>query len=210
MPSAILVYSFPAPLGRRGTAAVAVIGLHVVLVAGLVLGLAVHWPEVTATLPPPITYTRATPEPTPPLRVLSGAPDWHFPLPQPVEPPPIVTVDPPVPTGPIERVAPAPDGAGTVADASVLVRAARKLSGEEPLYPAAARRLGEQGAVVVRVLVGVDGRVRRVELAATSGSPRLDEAAAAAVRQWRFEPAATAGGAVESWATLRVRFRLTE
>ncbi|MBS0396095.1 MAG: energy transducer TonB [Proteobacteria bacterium] len=210
MPSAILVYSFPAPLGRRGTAAVAVIGLHVVLVAGLVLGLAVHWPDVPVTLPRPITYTRATPERTPPLQVPDGARDWHFRVAQPVEPPPIVTIEPPAPTGPVERAEPAPVGHGAAADTSVLLRSARKLSGEEPLYPAAARRLGEQGAVLVRVRVGADGRAHDVEIAGSSGSPRLDEAAVAAVRRWRFEPAATAGGPIESWTTLRVRFRLTE
>jgi protein TonB len=81
---------------------------------------------------------------------------------------------------------------------------------EEPPYPAAARRLGEQGVVVVRVLVGIDGAVARAEVATSSGSPRLDNAALASLRRWRFAPANSGSGPVESWMSLRIVFRLTD
>jgi len=91
----------------------------------------------------------------------------------------------------------------------VVSRAARVLRSDEPPYPAAARRLGEQGVVVVRVRVAADGRAEQIELAGSSGSARLDEAALRSVRGWLFRPAESGAGPVESWITLRVIFRLT-
>jgi TonB family protein len=56
----------------------------------------------------------------------------------------------------------------------------------EPDYPETARERHVQGAVVLNVLVGVDGTVQ--ELKVVSGEPLLTPAAADAVRQWRFRP----------------------
>jgi protein TonB len=42
--------------------------------------------------------------------------------------------------------------------------------------------------VVLRVRVGIDGRPKAVEIAGSSGHPRLDEAALRAVREARFRP----------------------
>jgi protein TonB len=43
--------------------------------------------------------------------------------------------------------------------------------------PLASRRLGEQGLVQLRVLVGVDGLPRQVSVQRSSGFARLDEQA---------------------------------
>jgi protein TonB len=51
------------------------------------------------------------------------------------------------------------------------------------------RRLGEQGRVLVRVFVDTSGAAAQIELRESSGHPRLDDAAASAVRRWRFVPA---------------------
>ncbi|POA40159.1 energy transducer TonB, partial [Pseudomonas sp. MPR-ANC1] len=75
-----------------------------------------------------------------------------------------------------------------------VLRPARVTHSEEPLYPAAARRLNEEGVVVVRVQVGVDGRPVAVDVATSSGSPRLDSAALASVRRWLFQPAVNGAG----------------
>jgi periplasmic protein TonB len=80
-----------------------------------------------------------------------------------------------------------------------------------PAYPVRARRRGEQGTVMLRVLVGADGAVLRAELAQSSGYRRLDAAALEAVRKrWRFIAARRAGEAVESWVLVPIRFTLTE
>lgn len=63
------------------------------------------------------------------------------------------------------------------------------LQNPAPAYPAMARRMGEQGRVLLRVVVRPDGSPDSVVLKQSSGSARLDEAALDAVRRWRFVPA---------------------
>lgn len=70
---------------------------------------------------------------------------------------------------------------------------AAHLQNPRPPYPAASRRLGEQGRVVVRVLVGEDGTARKAQVQNSSGHHRLDQAALAAVMSWRFVPGKRAG-----------------
>jgi len=80
-----------------------------------------------------------------------------------------------------------------------------------PPYPSSARRRAEQGTVILRALVGVDGAVERVEIAESSGYRSLDDAAAETVRtRWKFIPARSAGTPVESWVLAPIRFALTE
>ena len=68
--------------------------------------------------------------------------------------------------------------------------------------------MGHEGRVVLRVHVGVGGRPLAVEVEESSGYPLLDEAAAAAVRDWTFEPAREGDRAVESVVRVPFRFRL--
>lgn len=79
-----------------------------------------------------------------------------------------------------------------------------------PDYPAISRRLGEQGVVVLRVLISPDGRASEVQLVKTSGSSRLDGAAVAAVKEWRFVPALRGGKPVSAWYEWRWEFRLNQ
>jgi periplasmic protein TonB len=46
--------------------------------------------------------------------------------------------------------------------------------------------MGEQGKVTLRVFVDTNGLPARVELATSSGYPRLDNAAIETVRRWKF------------------------
>lgn len=66
-----------------------------------------------------------------------------------------------------------------------------------PEYPSRALRRRLSGAVVVRAMVGIDGRPRQIEIARSSSHRALDQAALRAVRQWRFQPAMRAGQPVE-------------
>ena len=63
--------------------------------------------------------------------------------------------------------------------------------------PLASRRLGEQGLVMLRVRVGVDGLPRQVSLQRSSGYARLDEQAMSAMKQARFEPQTDNGAPIE-------------
>ena len=63
--------------------------------------------------------------------------------------------------------------------------------------PLASRRLGEQGLVQLRVLVGVDGLPRQVSVQRSSGFTRLDEQAVSAMRRARFKPQTDQGVPIE-------------
>lgn len=77
-----------------------------------------------------------------------------------------------------------------------------------PRYPLAARRNSEEGTVLLRVLVTIDGSAARVELDRSSGSTSLDGAALEAVRNWRFVPARRGSQNIEDWVRVPVVFRL--
>jgi protein TonB len=77
-----------------------------------------------------------------------------------------------------------------------------------PDYPQMSRRLGEQGAVVLRVMISPDGRAGEIQLSKSSGYARLDRAAIEAVREWRFVPALKGGRPVAAWYEWRWEFRL--
>ena len=68
--------------------------------------------------------------------------------------------------------------------------------------------MGEEGTVLVRVLVTADGRAGEVELKRGSGYDRLDQAALRAVRKWRFVPATKNGEPTEAWLDQPVTFKL--
>lgn len=82
------------------------------------------------------------------------------------------------------------------------------LDNPAPKYPSVARRLGEQGLVLLNVQVTADGAAGSVELQTGSGSRRLDEAALEAVKKWRFTPAKRGDQAVSASVVVPVRFSL--
>lgn len=58
-----------------------------------------------------------------------------------------------------------------------------------PDYPVEAAARGDHGTVTVRILVDAEGAPSGVEMAKSSGSHDLDNAALQTVRNWRFKPA---------------------
>jgi len=75
-------------------------------------------------------------------------------------------------------------------------------------YTASARAEGIEGKLKLKITVGDDGSVVRVEVLA-SVSPELDAAAVSAVKQWRFRPAMMCGKAVSGGTyVLARRFEL--
>lgn len=79
----------------------------------------------------------------------------------------------------------------------------------KPSYPSLSRRMGEQGRVVLNVLVKADGTAGAVSVKRSSGFPRLDGAASNAVRMWRFEPYKIGGLAADHEYSVVVDFSLT-
>lgn len=89
----------------------------------------------------------------------------------------------------------------------VEVLAPKLVESPPPGYPEAARENRTQGEVVVDALIDEQGVVQDVRL--VRGQPDgLSEAAVAAVRTWRFEPATYQGKPVSVEYSLTVRFRL--
>ncbi|WP_338440579.1 energy transducer TonB, partial [uncultured Aquabacterium sp.] len=77
-------------------------------------------------------------------------------------------------------------------------------------YPRASRELGEFGVVRMRVLVDEQGRPREVEVAKSSGFPRLDQAALVAMRAARFQPHIEDGQPRMVWVQASLHFKLDE
>jgi protein TonB len=67
---------------------------------------------------------------------------------------------------------------------------------------------GEEGTVVVRVLVREDGIPTEITLYKTSGYKRLNDAALAAVAGWKFNPAIKDGKPIQWWVAVPIVFKL--
>ncbi len=78
-----------------------------------------------------------------------------------------------------------------------------------PSYTEEARKNRTMGTVIVRTIIAEDGSIEDVEV--LKGQPDgLSEAAVAAVRQWRFEPATLDGKPVSVYYNLTINFRLAK
>lgn len=60
--------------------------------------------------------------------------------------------------------------------------------------------------MIVRVLVGADGQVKKANILKSSGFDRLDHAAAKGVLSWRFVPGKRGGVPEEMWTEQPVTF----
>jgi len=194
-------------------------------------------PETSREVPPTPPQARPPEsQPQTPARAEAEQHTWGVPAGSPAASPPvetpaaaqaIVPVAPAAtsssevgPSGPVAGPAPArlevaPGGtvaaAGTIAPAPPrITRSARPRGGYQvrPAYPAVARRAGVQGTTVLRVHVSADGSIDDVQVSRSAGHPALDEAAAAAVGRWRFDPARSGSEPVAVWVLIPVEFRL--
>ena len=139
----------------------------------------------------------------------------------PPPPMPLAIADPtPAPNAPVGVVAPpkalppitAPVAATPAPVAAVKVELpssdADYLQNPKPAYPAMSKRLGEQGKVVVRVLIGVDGMAQKAEIRQSSGFDRLDQAALTTTQRWRYVPGKRGGVAEAMWFNVPINFVL--
>ena len=78
-----------------------------------------------------------------------------------------------------------------------------------PVYPEAARAHHVTGSVVLRAIIGADGRVKTVEVA-SSANAELNQAAVDAVRQWTYKPYILNGEPTEVDTTITVNFTLPQ
>ena len=174
-------------------------------------------PEVqpqVGDVPPPLTDTvRRPPRQTRPVPILVDTPTAN-PVPVGTQVKPYELGDellPGVPGPPV--VGGEPDGEGFDDAPAVRAPAYAKLKVLEikkPNYPPQCLRLGIEGKVLVRALVGENGRPQEVTLGETSGNSALDESAMEAVRQWRFVAARRDGVPVRVWVLVPMQFKLID
>jgi protein TonB len=86
----------------------------------------------------------------------------------------------------------------------------RFAGGFQPEYPAGERRAEHQGRVVVRVLIGVDGRVKLVEKVSAASDAFFEATERRALQKWRFKPGTRDGAPIEAWKTIGVSFVLND
>jgi protein TonB len=72
------------------------------------------------------------------------------------------------------------------------------------------KRLGEQGKVMVRVLIGADGLPQKAEITRGSGFDRLDRAAIDYVMKCRYVPGKVGGVPQAMWYPAPVNFVLEQ
>jgi TonB family protein len=77
----------------------------------------------------------------------------------------------------------------------------------EPEFSEEARKNKWQGVVVLRVIIGTDGKAHNINVQRSLGMG-LDEKAVEAVRQWRFDPGHKDGQPVPVEVSFEVSFRL--
>lgn len=167
--------------------------------------------------PPPIDEVkpveRVVTDPAPaPLPVVPPAP---YPVPGPA----IESTDMIPPAPPPVPLPTTPSGVGTGGPVTVatplpvLVEASvdpRYRADFQPDYPAFERNIGRDGVVVVRVLVGSNGRVSAIEPVRATSDAFFDATKKRALSKWRFRPATRDGVAIESWRQMTVRFTMQD
>lgn len=83
-------------------------------------------------------------------------------------------------------------------------------TGIYPRYPLSARQRGEEGVVLLKIVVNRFGQAQATEIVRSSGFSALDEAARDAVRKARFTAADGRPAPVEAQTLLSFRFRLVD
>ncbi len=170
--------------------------------------------------PTPMVEPRP-PQPVPPRAVVAPKPRPR-PAPRPAPAPQPITAQEAAQTAPVMAATPAPAPAPAPAPVAAAPAAppapaavvppssnASYLNNPKPPYPAMSRRLGETGRVVVRVLIGPDGRAQEARIQRSSGFERLDDVALETARdRWRYVPG-TRGGVPEAmWFNVPINFVL--
>jgi len=198
---------------RRIGATAATIAVH--LLAGLLL---------LAPLAPPLRQSKAAPDPVivnmvepqpkkelpPPLDlpVIKHVQPIHAPKPILPTPPVVDNLEPNIMS--IPAVPSIPTGPAELPASSGKTESAGYRGSTRVMYPRDALRAREQGKVILHVMVDAEGLPQTIEIAKSSGSPRLDRAAREAVLHWHFVAAVENGKTIASWVQVPIAFNLSD
>lgn len=122
----------------------------------------------------------------------------------PAEPSPPVAAAPSAPPAAPRAATPASEAAAHTEPSF----SADYLNNPAPVYPPLAKRMGEQGKVMLRVFVEPDGLPSQVAVRTSSGSARLDDAAVDTVRRWKFVAARRGAEPIGAWVIVPINFTL--
>lgn len=167
-------------------------------------------PPQTAMLPPPPKKERVKPLPRPeprPVRQSKTTTPAHVPeTPSDPKPSPAIAqpASPAPAAGPATTVPTAPAAPARTSASEASYAATNRT----PPYPRIALTNGDEGTVVLRVLVTAEGTAGAVEIKSSSGHSLLDESARKTVQTWRFKPATVDGKPVAEWYQVPIPFKL--
>ncbi len=81
----------------------------------------------------------------------------------------------------------------------------------KPAYPSRSRDLGEEGTVIITILIGTDGKVKEAKISKSSGFSLLDGSALATVKEkWQFKPGTRNGKPIESRVRVPIKFSISD
>ncbi|MEX1166234.1 MAG: energy transducer TonB [Hydrogenophaga sp.] len=220
-------------MDRRLFTVIAVVGFHVLglwaLQTGLlrravelvvpveVLAELIEPPQPQVTPTPPQPPQPQQPQPvqkpvTPPKPVLRQAPQPlaiadPSPSPSPLAPTGTTEPQPPAPPmlAPVVVAEPAPPAPPKIVLPS---SSADYLNNAPPPYPPLSKRMSEQGKVIVRAFIEVNGTASKAEIRTSSGFERLDSTALQTVLKWRYVPGKRAGNPEAMWFNIPINFVL--
>jgi len=78
----------------------------------------------------------------------------------------------------------------------------------KPVYPDFAKKMGAEGKVIIKALVGKDGSVLDAVVYDSSGTMTLDEAALVVAWKYKYRPAVQSDRPIAVWVTYTVDFKL--
>ena len=159
--------------------------------------------------PPPKPVSKTAPTPQRQEVVVAAAPlplAIADPTPSPNAPSGVTTPQPPLP--PITAPLAAIPVAATTQKVELPSSDAEYLHNPRPEYPRISKQRGEQGKVVVNVFIGTDGSAQKAEIKISSGFERLDQAALATVKAWRYAPGKRGGLPEAMWFAVPINFVL--
>jgi len=171
-------------------------------------------PVAVETPPPPKPVPQPVPKPQPKPKVKPKVEPKPTPMPV-AEAPSQIAAPAPEPTPPAPPQ-PAPQPAAPAIGKPSMDLAAPKNVAHlscniaQPDYPSMSRRRGETGTAVIRLTVGLSGKIENVTLQKSSGSSRLDDAALEAVRGSACSSYKENGEAIRATATVPFVFSLND
>ncbi len=119
-----------------------------------------------------------------------------------------VEVPPNVFNSPSELPAQPPIESEDVAASPAFDEAPVLIEAVNPAYPELAKQAGIEGTVLLRLLIGRDGKVLSVSIIQSNVTPAMEKAAIAAARKFRFEPARKGTHPVRANMAFPVTFRI--